>query len=149
MSDEKQDYKLTEEHDEQPGGWFTSPQSKPLSGSSQESNNFFDRPPFLFAAFVWLFPYAHMFLIGFTVDLIVDLVQTIGVRPADFFPLELVKAQIFWMPFLFFLYMSTKGTWFLNRLFFLLPVWSVFYLMLRSCQDTMMAPLSKVYGVGQ
>ncbi len=139
MSDEKQDYKLTKEHKEQSGGWFTSPPSEAWSGTPQQGNNFFDRPPLLFAAFVWLFPYTHMVLIGFTAEFLVYLVQTIGVRPADFFPLELIKAQ----------YMSTKGTWFLKRLFFLLPVWSVLYWTLRFTQISMMAPLNRLYGVGQ
>lgn len=67
MSDEKQAYKLAEEHKEQSGGWFTSPPSEAWSGTPQQGNNFFDRPPFLFAAFVWLFPYAHIVLTGFTI----------------------------------------------------------------------------------
>ncbi|MBP9094548.1 hypothetical protein KBI23_26250 [bacterium] len=78
MSDGQRDQEIEEENGGQPGGWFTSPQSESLNGSPQKSNNFFDRPPFLFAAFIWLFPYAHVLLIGFTVELLVYLFQTFG-----------------------------------------------------------------------
>lgn len=149
MSEEQQDSKLAEEHKEQLGGWFTSPPSEPLNGSSQETNNFFDRPPFLFTAFVWLFPYAYLILTGFTIRGIVYFFQAFGFKASDIISLDLIKALIVFLPFLFFLFISTKGTWFLNRVFFLLPVWLFLVWTMGVTQGAMMAALSRAYGVGQ
>lgn len=105
MSDGKPDFKVTEETRKQPSGWFTSPPSKALSDSTQESNHFFDRPPFLFAAFIWLFPYGYIILIGITIRTIVCVFQTFGARASDIIPFELIKALIvFLQSYSFFLF---------------------------------------------
>lgn len=149
MSDGQQDQETEEENGGQPGGWFTSPQSESLNGISQKSSNFFDRPPFLFAAFMWLFPYGYIILIGITIWAIVCVFQTFGARASDIVPLDFIKALIVFLPFLFFLFISTKGTWFLNRVFFLLPVWLFLVWTMGVTQGAMMAALSRAYGVGQ
>jgi hypothetical protein len=72
-----------------------------------------------------------------------------GLRASDIIRLDLIKALIVFLPFLFFLFISTKGTWFLNRVFFLLPVWLFLVWTMGVTQGAMMAAISRAYGVGQ
>ncbi len=133
----------------QASGWFTVPSPEPLIAGSDPPSNFFDKPPLLFSAFIWLFPYPYIIIVGYTVGGINLFFQAFGLKASDIIPLDLIKALIVCVPFLFFFFISTKGTWFINRIFFLLPAWLFLYWTMGMTQGAVMQALNRAYGIGK
>jgi hypothetical protein len=149
MSDENQGNKLAEKNKEQQGGWFSSPQPQTSSTSGREPHGFFDRPPVLFTALIWFFPYSYLLAFAIALKGISIVFQAFHLSASDIIPFDYIKALILPMPLLFVVCMLRKGSWFLRRIVFLVLFWLVLILTMGITQGALTSALSKVYSSGQ
>lgn len=149
MSNENQENKLAAKNKEQQGGWFSSPQLQPSSTSGREPHGFFERPPVLFTALIWFFPYSYLLAFAIALKGISIVFQAFHLSASDIIPFDYIKALILPMPLLFVVCMLRKGSWFLRRIVFLILFWLVLILTMGITQGALTSALSKVYSSGQ